>query len=591
MIQVSIRVRPYEDELFSSFIIRLATANGIDILKFCSSFDNNISHYVQRSDMDLMDFSPLSILDIDKLARMVNVDRTLLLNGTFLKMITKFSDSNYSRVRNITDLVKKKLCYCSDCLYEGNYYRTIWKLEGVNGCLKHNKILFDKCMSCNEVILYKEINSIGECPHCGFLLKRSIDKNPKDEEIDKNTISSWNFLLNNSLSFIENNEMALKLLFLLNEFNDVLDRDLISKNLNTHTSLPTLLQHARGTITKNKNLHLKIVLNILGERNTNLKQLLYLEVPQTFRNELKIRKKIDTISCIAPWCSSFEKWGSLIKTGTSMKRKKDETELKYYLLCKDCGCEYALNNCEQLVERSNFISAYNKLVNHDFNNLSLKTVSTILNMPIDKTRRIIAYFTSRDGKVSLNFQGFTIESNKLLKFIQGIREGQQIKQIRQWDIWMSYSEFLLYRYHIDVINELTRNQRKPEEDTRNISNKSSNYLLVKKIVDDMFKNDEDITIKNVSKKIRVAPETVRNWGCNNYIAQIKQYQRSYRLDKMREDIKSKLEIYLEVTPPEQISSKGLYEYLNIGRTVLWRIDKDLTRYIAYKLGFLREAIE
>ena len=47
-------------------------------------------------------------------------------------------------------------------------------------------------------------------------------------------------------------------------------------------------------------------------------------------------------------------------------------------------------------------------------------------------------------------------------------------------------------------------------------------------------------------------------------------------------------IYLKNTPPMQISATGFYEYIKIGRTVLWRIDKELTSYIAYKLGTLKE---
>lgn len=571
----------------NSFLIRLANGNGFNILKFCSSFSKSTSHFFQRSDIELLDFYPLSLLDIDKLADIANLESTQLLNCTFMKITSKFSGNNNSRVRNMTDLIRAQLFYCPECLHEANCYRVIWKLEGVNGCLKHNKNLFDKCMNCNEVILYEEINSIGKCPHCDFLLKKSIDKNGEIEEIDKNNILSWMFLLEDSLLRIENNELALKLLFLLNEFKDVLDRDLITKNINKHTSLPTLLQHVRGTITKYKNLHLKIVLNILNERKANLKQLLTLEVPQAFKNNLRISKKIDTVFCIAPWCQSFKICGSLIKTGSSKRKKKDNTELKYYLFCKECGCEYAFDNNNQLIERTNFISAFSKLAQRNINNLSLKKVSFILEMSIDKTRRVLAYFASRDVKVFLNSNEIALDSSKLLKFINSIREGQKIKQIRQWNIWESYSEFLMYRYHIEVINELFMKENVRKKETSKSTNKSTMFLLVKKTVDDMFNNDEDITVKNVCNKLNVAAETIRNWGCNSYIAQVKQKQRRFRTDRLREDIKYKLELYLKNTSSEQISATGFYEYIEIGRTVLWRIDKELTRYIAYKLGTLK----
>lgn len=583
---LTVRVRPRENELLSSFLIRMANANGLDVLKFCSSFSKKSLYYLQKDDIDLLDFYPLNILDIDKLAEISNIEGTLLLNNTFIKITEKFSKNNNSRVRNMTDLIRKQLFYCSECLNEGDYYRDIWKLEGVNGCLKHNKILLDKCMNCNEEILYKDINTMGKCPKCDFLLKRSLNIDIDGEEINKNIILSWMFLLECSSVRIENSELALKLLFLLNEFKNVLDRDLITKNLNKHTKLPTLLQHVRGTITNYKNLHLKIVLNILTERNINLKQLLSIVVPETFKKELRICKKFDSVFCKAPWCSSFKISGSLIKTGTSKKKKKDNIKMKYYLFCKECGCEYALDYNDQIIERTYFISAYNLLGRQNLNIFSLKKVSSILDLTNEKARRVIAYFTSRE--VSFNLNGITIESNKLSKFINGIREGQKIKQISKWEIWISYREFLVYRYHIDVINELFNNQRERKKDIGNSVIKSSNFLRVKTTVDDMLNNDEDISIKNVCNKLKVVPETLRNWGCNNYIAQVKQNQRSFRINSMREDVKYKLDLYLKNTSTEQISARSFYQYINIGRTVLWRIDKELTRYIAYKLGTLKE---
>jgi len=113
---------------------------------------------------------------------------------------------------------------------------------------------------------------------------------------------------------------------------------------------------------------------------------------------------------------------------------------------------------------------------------------------------------------------------------------------------------------------------------------------VKNTVESLFELNEDITIKNVSTKLKVSPETIRNWGGNKYIAKMKNEQREFRLYHLRKEIKDKVELYISETCSENISSSKLYEYLDIGRAVLWRKDKELTRFIADKLGTHKEPI-
>ena len=589
---LTIRVKPYEDELLSSLLIRLANANGIDVLKFCSSFNISTSHYPQKNDLDLIDFYPLSILDIGKIAEINNLDKTILLNKTFLKVIKKFTGENFSRVRSFTDIIRKKLYYCPDCLKENIYYRILWKVEGVNGCLKHNKFLINKCHNCNKDILYKEVYVIGLCPHCNFALKncKSILDKKVHVEINTHLIKSWEFFLGDKAQSIHTNQIPLNLLYLLNEFKLDLDRSLVTRNLNKHASLSVLLQHVRSTNGCRKNLHISIVLNILKEQNYSLEQFFKLKVPNTFITGLQTKKKIDNVSCMAPWCSSFGEFGSLVKTGTSKKKKKDGTELKYYLLCTKCGCEYALNLDDQLVERTYFIHAYKEFITVNTSSSSLKQLATSLKMSIDKIKRCICYFISRSmfNNCACSVD-IIVDSHKFKKILNRIREGDGLKKIRRWNIWENYSEFLIYRYHIDVINELHTRGNCSNKRNYN-SNNNSQFLLVKNTVDSMVEMNEDITIKNVSTKLKVSPETIRNWGGNKYIAKVKRQQRELRLNHLREEIKNKVEFYLIDTCSENISSKGLYEYLEIRRTVLWKKDKELTRFIADRLGTLKEPI-
>lgn len=591
----SVRVKFFEDELLSSFLFRLADANGVSILNLLNSFSNNKLHFIQKSDLYLIDFSPTHILDLEKLAKLSNVGIEHMIRGSFIRVLEKFFEEDYSKHRNMTDVIRKYLFYCPKCLNEKNYYRMSWKLDSILVCQKHRTSLLNGCSNCTKPITYTNITKIGSCPHCGF--KLSECKKVEFVNIDSHNymIKSWEFLLGNQKVKIENNQLAIKLLFLLNEFKPEMDRQLVSRNLNKHSSLQILLQHARGTITKKKNIHLKIVLNILNETNCDFGKLIKTEVPLNFQLEILGKRKIkkETISCKAPWCQSHGKSNSLIKTGTSKKIKKDGSTLNYYLYCPSCGCEYAIDSNSELIDRTHFISAYMKLkdtVNYTFN---LVEISSLLELTIDRTRRVIGFFKSREELINfVSFGSVSIDITKLNDFIQGLNEGESVKSIRNWDIWIDYNEFLIYRYHIKVINTLhsIKKYKTPKYNTETPI-KNSNYLLLKKAVDSLLIEDEDITIKNVCNKLKVSHETIRNWGGNSYINKIKNEQKKFRLNKLKNDITNKIDCYLNSTNPEKITSSSLYGYLKIGRTVLWRKDKELTRYISYKIGTIKEIME
>ncbi|MDC3414769.1 TniQ family protein [Terrihalobacillus insolitus] len=580
-ILLSIRTKPLEGELLSSFLIRLANENGQDFLKFVNNFKKSSSYYLQRADIDFIDFAPLSLLDIDSLVKISDIEKVEIINGSFLKLVKKFQQENYSNARNFSDLLRSELYYCPLCLIENNCYRIIWKIKNVNVCLNHSTILLTNCWNCEQVIYYRELSTIGNCPHCGVNLKEGNNIEVNYNELNESSIRSWEFLLSNKVENIQSQQLAKKLLFLLNHQKSELDRVLVSENLNEHTSLPTLLQHVRGTKKQQNHLHLEIVLNILSDLHMDFKQLIEVEVPADFEDSLNKKLKIEGVSCLAPWCSSYKSGGSLIKTGTSRKVRIDGTILKYYLICKECGCEYAYDHNDQLIERSYFISAYQKLINFDTTVFSLKSLALELELSLDRTRRILGYFISRLPLRNLGFtKGYVIEPVKLGYFIEELKENKNIKDIRKWDQWKDYNEFLIYRYHIEVINQIySRENRKITP-----KNNNSNFLLVKKTVDHLFDENQDITIRNVCTALKISIETVRNWGGNAYIAKMKKKQRKIRLSQMEEEIKRKLDTYFEMTPPEEVSSGHLYRYLGIGRTVLWRINKDLTRLISYRLG-------
>jgi hypothetical protein len=86
------------------------------------------------------------------------------------------------------------------------------------------------------------------------------------------------------------------------------------------------------------------------------------------------------------------------------------------------------------------------------------------------------------------------------------------------------------------------------------------YLYQKKVyqvVDELFQEDQDITIAAVSNKVSVCPETIRNWGCNSYIAKMKRIQKEQRRIQRKEKLYQSIDLLFnhhgvvpaKLTPP------------------------------------------
>lgn len=234
--------------------------------------------------------------------------------------------------------------------------------------------------------------------------------------------------------------MGIKLLFMLNEFQSTLNKECVLKELGENANvIPTLLQHARGTLSQDRILNLSFVLEILYSAKSSFHQLFNLDVPSEFYHSI-VDKPIPIIKrafCTAPWCKTP---GSLIKTGTSFKRTQKGNR-KYYMVCTSCGCQYALDDYDELIERTKFISIYTFLKTIYEKTLSLKTLSLKSGFTAEELRRGLAYFDSRG---LFHFDNYHIEINthKLQTFSYCLQSNHSIKDIRKLRVWKNYFEFL-----------------------------------------------------------------------------------------------------------------------------------------------------
>jgi hypothetical protein len=580
----SVRTRPNSDESLSSYLLRLSKANGLSLLFLLNSFKISRSrgHYVQQSDLGLLDFAPNSIIDIDQLSERVNLPKEQLLQLSFYYALRTFCEDNpVERSRFISGMIRDRIYYCSDCLDKKPYFRLIWKIKDIEFCTFHGTQLIDKCCHCGSKInLSYEIN-LNRCTQCGNKLSSSrIDKEITKSEFDFQIwlLQSWNTLLRPKLNFIDSSNVAMRILYILNSKQSIIQEENLDEN--RIPNLATLLQHARNSLSHKRTLHLSILLKTLYEKQMTMDEFLTMNLPQKFIDSIRQKgvSRHEQYFCVAPWCQNYRVKGSLTKTGTSFKRLTSGETHYYYLVCKKCGCEYALNSDEELIERTYFIESYNCLKDLILIEKSIRRLAALTGYSEDKIKRCLAYFNTRNIFIRED-KTLNLDRDLITLFVNALHRGQTIKEIQKWDKWEDYNHFLIHRFHLDVILAKLEFKR-----TRSSSNESALFReRVHQVLIEMLQYDIDITIDTVSKKIGFSPETLRNWGCNTMIAKIKKQQKMKRLSWVIEKIYEDVQEYLTQNSKQRVLSHQLYSYIGIQRTVLWRIAPKVTVYISEHL--------
>ena len=166
-----VRFKPKEDELLSSWLIRLINAHGSLVHTFCRLMWPK--RVIWTKDIDL---NPDEII-IDRLSTKTGVSKGEILNCTFHGYVGKFKKKLvqgnnhwilalglYHRVRN-----RKSQQFCPLCLASDDkpYFRKRWRLACNVICPEHQVLLRDSCSNCGNVLTPNKMlwSSYG-LPHC-----------------------------------------------------------------------------------------------------------------------------------------------------------------------------------------------------------------------------------------------------------------------------------------------------------------------------------------------------------------------------------------------------------------------------------------
>lgn len=192
---------PWDDESLTSYIQRISNANYLKPYEIWRSLVPPGKRYPRLGMEPLMEYSPASVIDMDNLARLLNLDVQILKNLTFYTVLTKIYNSEVDEgllMRNgfFSRYVTYHRRFCPICLREKNYYKRIWQVKEIKICIVHNAKLIDTCPKCSKHMSLLGTNAVvGKCDNCGFLLGKCEVKVIEPFESELTIYKNWLFLL------------------------------------------------------------------------------------------------------------------------------------------------------------------------------------------------------------------------------------------------------------------------------------------------------------------------------------------------------------------------------------------------------------
>ena len=176
---------PFKDELFTSWMVRLAYAHKTHPHTFTNQYFNFRPHsfFLGASDVTL---DARMIESIEKKSN-YKIDIQALMLKTYAGYLQKDIIDN-------PNIFLSDLKYCPVCFREDKipYFRKVWKVVFYNICHKHKCRLYEHCPECKTKLDISKMHNnelpYTFCPQCGFELKRG-----KRIPIHKKYISSINY--------------------------------------------------------------------------------------------------------------------------------------------------------------------------------------------------------------------------------------------------------------------------------------------------------------------------------------------------------------------------------------------------------------
>lgn len=167
--QIPCRPKPLPDELFSSWMLRLALSNGMKPQSFCQMMWPGRPFWNRSLDRsaDPVLISSISVVTGVPQGRI----RSALLSEFEGKLFHKLTRNGNTRWILPLAIFHRKhlrcgLSFCPECLAIGEpYYRRAWRLSLFTTCARHGCLLIDRCPRCGSPIQPHRIDMGNRNPY------------------------------------------------------------------------------------------------------------------------------------------------------------------------------------------------------------------------------------------------------------------------------------------------------------------------------------------------------------------------------------------------------------------------------------------
>jgi|GEM_PF-3970067 len=405
MNKLPIRTCTFHNESLTSHIQRICHLNCISPHTFWRIVTPPGKHYQQTSISHVINITPNSIVDLNLISQLTGLEISEIENLTFVPALRKWYGNDtlpedITSQKVLINMLDANTKFCPLCLQEENYYKLVWQVKEITHCEVHGILLSKLCYSCNKPIPHLAPGSNpGVCPNCGTKL---YTKNSGFIASASGYINEdWYFLLDplqkpltHSLLYDRKQYLALKLLYIASEKADIFSRDRALKNISNFT-LNTLLQIARRTAWVDHYVHLKVILALLRKLGITLIEFSEMEVNEDFCKSILIYPKTikDQYHCIAPWCTSFNKPGSLKRIAIPDKLQLNDDNFYYYMCCTKCGSQYGINTDTHKLHECGYLIllGWNKVKPLLEKGLNNQEISAILGEPAERILKCIIF--------------------------------------------------------------------------------------------------------------------------------------------------------------------------------------------------------
>lgn len=215
-------IKPLDDELFSSWLIRLSEEHLIKSYSFSKIYFNN--QPIWNRDIDKL--QPKTIVDSLKKHSPLSYSE---INNLFLNSYTNYlfsgsiNDAHTRGILNLGIFHRKRLNFgllaCPLCLSEGlPYFKKQWRLSTSLVCVKCKCELIDRCEKCKKPIAFHRLELENKallrtkklyfCWNCNFDLRKNITRvdiaskiYKYQKYIDKTLLLGYNNITNYSFTY------------------------------------------------------------------------------------------------------------------------------------------------------------------------------------------------------------------------------------------------------------------------------------------------------------------------------------------------------------------------------------------------------